>query len=155
MALAKCYSKNHRPRLPRNACAARPNSACLAGVQSCPVIIRRPAQAGDVMPSQQDSDYEREFADLQHEMNAEAASWNVFVRTRLIMWFIRWVIGFVIIGVICYFRPDWSWLWWTGIAVALLSLAFQLTMNAIMQRKLRQTRKTLARAGALIGDGDN
>lgn len=73
----------------------------------------------------------------------------------LAMWFVRWVIGFALIGLVTWFRPDWSWLWWAGVAVASASLVFTLGMQFVLQRKMAQARETEAKLHAALANVDD
>jgi hypothetical protein len=55
-------------------------------------------------------DPEEEAAALR-TLEGETAN---FFRRRLVLWAVRWVIGFAIIAVVVHFQPDWFWLWWVG-----------------------------------------
>ena len=88
-------------------------------------------------------------------LNTLAADFTQSISRRLILWAVRWIIGFGIIALAAYFQPEWSWLWWVGGSIAALSLAITLTMHFVMQRKFAEVRRKMEEAERLaaeIGD---
>jgi ABC-type transport system involved in Fe-S cluster assembly fused permease/ATPase subunit len=75
--------------------------------------------------------------ELQDELDEIEFSWNNFIKRRLILWLIRQALSFTIVGVITYFKPSWSWLWWVAIAIAVISLITMLIANYWFQGKIR------------------
>jgi len=58
------------------------------------------------------------------------------VRRRLILWAVRWVLGFAAIAAVVHFYPTHSWLFWAGAVVAALSLIVTLSIHAFAKRRL-------------------
>lgn len=77
------------------------------------------------------------------EFRAEAAIAEVGVEyqtTRaLVLWAVRWTIGFAIIWAITAWTGAYSWLWTAGFIVAVLSLVVILAMRILFQNRLRST----------------
>ena len=87
--------------------------------------------------------------DPQIELHAISANVTQAVRRRLILWAIRWLIGFGAIAILTHFWSASSWLWWVGGAVAALSLGATLIMHFIMQRKIAAVRTKIDEAERL------
>jgi hypothetical protein len=58
------------------------------------------------------------------------------VRRRLILWAVRWVLGFAAIAIVVHFYPTLTWLFWAGAAVAALSLVVTLSIHAFAKKRL-------------------
>ena len=58
------------------------------------------------------------------------------LRRRLLLWVVRWAIGFGIIAAIVRYRPDALWLWWAGAAVAGASFLLTVVMHFVLQRRI-------------------
>jgi hypothetical protein len=65
------------------------------------------------------------------------------VRRRLILWAVRWLLGFAAIAVVVHFYPALSWLFWAGAAVAALSLVVTLSIHAFANRRLNLGKRRL------------
>lgn len=87
-----------------------------------------------------DSDHQPDIEELQ----SLRSDWSAFSRRRLVLWGVRWTIGFAIIGVVVYSNPEWSWLWWFGLGFALLTPITASIGQRIVSRKLREAEKSLA-----------
>ena len=74
---------------------------------------------------------------LQQDMTA-------FFKRGIVLWAVRWTIGFAIIGVVVSFNPQWRWLWWVGIGFAALTPFMTLVSREILRRQVRRTEKALA-----------
>lgn len=72
-----------------------------------------------------------------------AATFSHSVKRRLIMWCVRWTIGFGIIALVVRFWPALSWLWWVGAGVAVLSLALTVTMSWVVHRRVGMVRRAV------------
>lgn len=99
-----------------------------------------------VMENQADQNRE-ELNDLQQDTSA-------FLKRRLILWAVRWTIGFAIIGVVVYFNPQWSWLWWAGVGFAALTPLIALISQWLIRRLVRRTEKALAELEDAMGELD-
>jgi len=99
------------------------------------------------------SNGEDEFESPRDELDGISGDFSKFTRQRLIIWGIRWIIGFAIIWAIVSFQPQWSWLWWVGGAVALASLALLLSGQWLVNRQIKKTDATIRRASAEIEKG--
>jgi hypothetical protein len=64
------------------------------------------------------------------------ASFAGSAKRSVILWAVRWTLGFAAIGVAVYFRPQWAWLWWAGAGVAALSLVVMLSMRFFTLRRI-------------------
>ena len=71
-------------------------------------------------------------ADLEDLREALTSS----VRHRLILWAIRWILGFAAIALVVYFWPTLTWLFWVGAAVAVTSLVVMLSIQVIALRRI-------------------
>ncbi|NIV10798.1 MAG: hypothetical protein GWN62_05775 [Aliifodinibius sp.] len=83
---------------------------------------------------------------------ADAAS--TFFRRRFILWAIRWTIGFGVIAVVIYYLPNWLWLWYTGVAIAGLSLVSMIAGRFMIQRKVANINKSIEDARIASDDLD-
>ena len=77
------------------------------------------------------------------ELESIRASFAGSARRSLVLWAARWTLGFAAIGVAVYFRPQWSWLWWAGAAVAALSLVLTLLVRWLTLRRIDATRRRI------------
>lgn len=73
-----------------------------------------------------------------------ASALRVSFKRRLLLWTIRWLITFGVIGAIVYFNPTLSWLWWVGAALALVSLGLVLVLHVVLQRRLALSHQRIA-----------
>ena len=64
-------------------------------------------------------------------------------RQRLILWAVRWALGFCAIGVIAYFWPGLTWLFWVGLAVAATSLVLTLSLRAVALKRIDRASRRL------------
>ena len=98
------------------------------------------------MPDDNHADYEdeelteeealKELEDLQDELADINRDAVLNIRQRLIMWVIRWTIGFGLIWLLVWNWPQLSWLWWVGGIVAATSLVFYLGAYLWMSKQL-------------------
>lgn len=58
------------------------------------------------------------------------------VKRRLVLWAVRWVLGFAALAVVVHFYPKLTWLLWAGAVVAALSLVLTLSIHAFAKRRL-------------------
>lgn len=58
------------------------------------------------------------------------------LRRRLVLWAIRWTVGFIGIGIAVYLRPTLAWLFWAGAGLAGVSLVLMLTVHRVTVRRL-------------------
>lgn len=112
-----------------------------------PIDEPRPASLSD--------DTTDEFSFDRSELDALRAGTTTFMRQRLVMWALRWIIGFALIAVIVWYHPDYSWLWWVGAIVALLSLAILLIGQRVLARKFDQTDHRIDKAESEIRSLDD
>lgn len=90
------------------------------------------------------------------ELNQLRQETKRFVGKRIVMWAVRWAIGFAVIGAVTYFYEGLDWLWWAGLGLAGTSLVLMFTMHWVMSRKLAGVQGDLDRLDAMIkesGDG--
>jgi hypothetical protein len=78
---------------------------------------------------------EKEFEFDFEELDALEESNKGFVKKRMIFWFIRWVIGFSIIGVVVHYKPSLSWLWWGGLAICLVTPLMVISSTLFLKKK--------------------
>jgi uncharacterized membrane protein len=81
----------------------------------------------------------RDRSDLNEMREVLTAS----IKRRLLMWVVRWTLGFAAIAVTVYFRPGLSWLFLAGAGVAAASLIVMLSMYAFARRRLEVGRQRL------------
>lgn len=82
------------------------------------------------------------------EIDAAAATLMKSIKRRLVLWAIRWVIGFGLIALAVRFWPNLGWLWWVGAAVASLSLVVMVAMHFFVQRRMAEVKARLEAAEA-------
>ncbi len=80
------------------------------------------------------------------ELSAMAAGLTQSLQRRLVMWAVRWLIGFGIVAAVVHFWPSAAWLWWAAAAVAVLSLVTLLLMHFVVQRRLQLAQTRIAEA---------
>lgn len=66
-----------------------------------------------------------------------------FGKRRLFLWCVRWILGFAAIGLIVYFWPALTWLFWVGAAIATTSLAATLAFLGIALRRVAAGRRRI------------
>ena len=71
-----------------------------------------------------------------YELAAMSAGLSQSLKRRLVLWTVRWLIGFAIVAAVVHFWPSASWLWWASAAIAALSLVSLVTMHFVVQRRL-------------------
>ena len=84
------------------------------------------------------------FSDNREEFQSLRRGWSAFTYRRLVLWLIRWTIGFALIGLFAALYPELSWLWWVGIGVAMLAPVTALASQWLVSQKLRQAESALA-----------
>jgi Flp pilus assembly protein TadB len=95
-----------------------------------------------------EEDEQVELAELARELDEEEIAWKRQLRKQMLMWLIRWTIGFAIIAIIYSYQPGWTWLWWSGIAIATVSLVFNVVLGMMMHRHFRRARQQFKEADA-------
>ena len=65
------------------------------------------------------------------------------VKRRLVLWAVRWALGFSAIAVAVYFYPRLTWLFWAGAGVAIAFLAVTLSIYAFARRRLDLAKRRL------------
>jgi len=78
------------------------------------------------------------------ELQATAAALSRSLQRRLMLWAVRWLLGFAIIAALVHFNPGLSWLWWVSIGIAGLSLTATLVMHLLMQRRIAKAQGRIA-----------
>jgi hypothetical protein len=78
------------------------------------------------------------------ELSELAGSLAGSIRRRLILWVVRWVLGFTAIAVAVQWRQSLSWLWWVGAIVAFISLVMLITLHAVSRRRVEFAQQRLA-----------
>lgn len=58
------------------------------------------------------------------------------IARRLLLWVIRWIIGFALIWAVTAWTGRFGWLWLAGFIVAILSLMVTLGAQAFVSRRL-------------------
>lgn len=94
------------------------------------------------------SNRDGKFASQHNELDGISRGFSKYIRQPLILWGVRWIIGFAIIGVIVFFQTQWSWLWSVGGSVVVASLALLLSTQFIMNSKIKETDATIRRLKA-------
>lgn len=95
-------------------------------------------------------DEESEFRFPAGEIDGLRSQTRSFVKQRLILWTVRWAIGFGLIWLSVSIWPQLSWLWWVGVSVALASLAILLGSKWLIARRFDQTTDRIRQAEAEI-----
>ena len=86
------------------------------------------------------------------DVDAIGANVSALVTRAVIMWAIRWTIGFALIWAITAWTGRFGWLWTAGIVVAGLSLAITVAFQIFFARKLRETHAQLDRMNQALDD---
>ena len=94
--------------------------------------------------------HNNEFEEFARELDDEEKSWNRKSRHSIVFWGVRWTIAFIFVGIIYSYRPDWTWLWWTAVPLAAISLLITLMTGVLVRRRFRDTRNKLAQASAFL-----
>ncbi len=82
-----------------------------------------------------------QLAEFRRSTAEVRQGWTAFLRERLLRWALRWTIGFIGIYLATVFYPDFTWLWWAGAGLALLSLSLLLGGQLVISRKLARSEK--------------
>lgn len=98
------------------------------------------------MTTDDNVDYQQELSEIRRQINIEEKDAQDLLRKQLINWTVRWIIGFILVGVVFYLTPNSGWLWWVAVIVAALSLLSILTLAVLTRRKLDATRAKLSAA---------
>lgn len=69
------------------------------------------------------------------EADALAERFDQDVRRALILWVIRWIVGFALIWFVTAVSGGLGWLWWVGIIAAIASLVATLAIKRTMSRR--------------------
>jgi len=101
----------------------------------------------DLPSAPKDDEPARLPIDESDEIGSEFAS---FFKRRIVMWAVRWTIGFALTGVLVSFRPEYEWLWWITGGLALVSLLLLLLGQWLVQRKLAQTTTKIDDVNAIV-----
>ncbi len=83
------------------------------------------------------------------ELASMSAGLTQSLQRRLVMWAVRWLIGFGIVAAVVHFWPSVSWLWWAAAAFAALSLITLLVVQFIVQRRIGVAQTRIAEAELL------
>lgn len=84
--------------------------------------------------------------DEARQLHALQQDSEAFFKRRLILWGLRWAIGFAVIWAVVAYQPAWSWLWWAGAGVAALSLITILVGRVLLNRRLARSRAVMTRS---------
>jgi hypothetical protein len=98
-------------------------------------------------------DEDGELGSLTDDLDQIRSDTTSFLKQRLVMWAVRWCIGFTIIWVVVSSWPNLDWLWWVGATVALASLAFLLLSRWLIFRRLDRTSSFIGQAKRKISEG--
>jgi len=91
-------------------------------------------------------DIEEEFSFSREPLDFARQDLDTSLKKRLIMWAIRWIIGFVIIWLITAYYPQASWLWLVGIVTASAFLVFVLAGSWMLKRRFEMAETRISRA---------
>lgn len=83
------------------------------------------------------------------ELVSLSAGLTQSLQRRLVMWAVRWLIGFGIVAAVVHFWPSVAWLWWAAAAVAALSLITLLIVHFVVQRRIGVAQARIAEAELL------
>ena len=95
---------------------------------------------------------DRDFSENGEELRSLRRGWSAFSYRRLVLWLIRWTIGFALIALVAALYPEVSWLWWVGIGFAMLTPVMAMASQWFPSRKLRQVGSALAELEKAIGE---
>lgn len=87
---------------------------------------------------------DRDFSENREELQSLRRGWSAFAGRRLVLWLIRWTIGFTLIGLVAALCPEMSWLWWVGIGFAILTPFTAMACQWLVSRKIREAETALA-----------
>ena len=73
--------------------------------------------------------------DPDEELPAMQRSFAGLIKRSLILWAIRWTLGFLIIWAVTAWSGRFEWLWTAGLIVAAISLVTTLGAHFFMQRR--------------------
>ena len=76
-----------------------------------------------------------QLEEFRRETAEAGLGWSAFLRRRLLLWALRWLIGFSGIFLVTHFYPGLAWLWWAGAGLALLSLCWLFAAQRLLARK--------------------
>ncbi len=88
---------------------------------------------------------------IENELKSLESSFDVSIKRKLLLWVVRWIIGFAIIAVVTSYFPGVSWLWYVGIAIAIISLIAIFAAKSILSRRFRIARSTIESLQREIG----
>lgn len=83
------------------------------------------------------------------ELVSMSAGLTQSLQRRLVMWAVRWLIGFGTVAAVVHFWPSVSWLWWAAAAFAALSLITLLVLHFVVQRRIGVAQTRIAEAELL------
>ncbi len=92
------------------------------------------------------------FSENREELRSLRRGWSGFSCRRVVLWLIRWTIGFAFIGLFAALFPGMSWLWWVGIGFAMLTPVTAMASQWLVSRKLRQVESALAELQEAMGE---
>lgn len=76
-------------------------------------------------------DFHEELDDIRQEAGR-------FLGRRMLLWLVRWIIGFGAIAAIVHYQPRLQWLWWVGVGVALVTPLLSWLTRMSIDRQLTQ-----------------
>lgn len=76
------------------------------------------------------------------------------VRRALILWLIRWIVGFLLIWFVTAVSGGLGWLWWVGIIAAVASLIATLAIKRTMSRRFDSLNESFDELERVLRDDD-
>ena len=92
--------------------------------------------------------------DPDEELPAMQRGFADLIKRSLILWAIRWTLGFLIIWAVTAWSGRFEWLWTAGLIVAAISLVTTLGAHFFMQRKFASVEQSRQRLEAELADLD-
>lgn len=84
------------------------------------------------------------------ELEALTTEFFPSLKRAIVLWLLRWIIGFGVIAFVVTLWPSFAWLWWAGAAVAGLSLFSMLFMRAVLRRKTATVHQRLGELDRMV-----
>jgi ABC-type multidrug transport system permease subunit len=76
--------------------------------------------------------------DILSELDELTDQVNADYKQSFIKWCVSWLFVFTIIGIVCRFNPNVSWLWTLGLVTALISLLFMFLSTIVVHKQIER-----------------
>ena len=94
-----------------------------------------------MIASDRSADIDSTRAEVQDALESMGDKFLAQTNRALVMWAIRWSIGFAIIWAVTSWTGQFDWLWTAGIVVAVATLVFTLAMRWVIAHKINNVRE--------------